>query len=90
MAPEQLFRFSIITTAGVLVTIVLGTVTVVIMEGRAVIKAFENMARQPSVADTIQAMLLIVLAIIESGAIYVLLVCLVFLFANPFSGVFGL
>ncbi len=90
MAPEQVFQFSIITTVGVLITIVLGTVTVVLMEGRAVIKAFENMARQPSVADTIQAMLLIVLAIIESAAIYVLLVCLVFLFANPFGNIFGL
>lgn len=90
MAPDQLFRFSIITTVGVLITIVLGTITAALMEGRAVVRAFENMARQPSVADTIQAMLLIVLAILESTAIYVLLVCLVFLFANPFSNIFGL
>ncbi|MFP3895228.1 MAG: ATP F0F1 synthase subunit C [Anaerolineales bacterium] len=90
MAPEQLFRFSIITTVGVLITIVLGTITAALMEGRAVVKAFENMARQPSVADAIQGMLLIVLAILESTAIYVLLVCLVFLFANPFSNIFGL
>ncbi|MFO7918704.1 MAG: ATP synthase F0 subunit C [Anaerolineae bacterium] len=90
MAPDQLFRFSVITTVGVLTTIVLGTITAALMEGRAIVKAFENMARQPSVADSIQAILLIVLAILESTAIYVLLICLVFLFANPFSNIFGL
>jgi len=54
------------------------------------VKAFENMARQPSVADRIGGLLFVVLALLETTAIYVLLICLVLLFANPFAAVFGL
>lgn len=90
MQPEQILTFSIVTTVVVAVTIVLGTITAALMEGRAVLRAFDNMARQPSVADRIRGILLVVLAILETTAIYVLLVCLILLFANPFLSAFGL
>jgi len=90
MQPDQVLKFAIVTTIVVGIAIVLGTITAALMEGRAVVKAFENMARQPSVADRIQGLLFVVLALLETTAIYVLLICLVFLFANPFAGVFGL
>jgi len=90
MQSEQIFHFSIVTTIVVGVTIVLGTITAALMEGRAVNKAFDDMARQPSVADRIGGLLFVVLAILESTAIYVLLICLILLFANPFAGIFGL
>ena len=90
MQSDQILRFSIVTTIVVGVAIVVGTITAALMEGRAVVKAFENMARQPSVADRIHGLLFVVLALLETTAIYVLLVCLVLLFANPFAGVFGL
>ena len=90
MQSEQIFHFSIVTTIVVSVTIVLGTITAALMEGRAVNKAFDDMARQPSVADRIGGLLFVVLAILESTAIYVLLICLILLFANPFAGIFGL
>jgi F-type H+-transporting ATPase subunit c len=89
MQPEQILQFSIVTTIVVGASIVLGTITAALMEGRAVVKAFDNMARQPSVADRIRGLLFVVLAILESTAIYVLLICLILLFANPFSGLFG-
>ena len=89
MQPELIFKFSIITTIVVGIAIVVGTITACIMEGRAVVKAFENMARQPSVADRIRGLLFVVLAILESTAIYVLLICLILLFANPFIVFFG-
>lgn len=89
MQPEQALRFSVVTTIVVGVAIVLGTITAALMEGRAVVKAFENMARQPSVADRIRGLLFVVLALLESTAIYVLLICLVLLFANPFQELFG-
>jgi len=89
MQPEQTLEFSIVTTLVVGACIVLGTITAALMEGRAVVKGFENMARQPSVADRIQGLLFVVLAILESTAIYVLLICLILLFANPFGKVFG-
>ena len=90
MQSDQILEFSIITTIVVGITIVVGTITAALMEGRAVVKAFENMARQPSVADRIRGLLFVVLALLETTAIYVLLICLVLLFANPFAKVFGL
>ena len=90
MQPDQILNFSIVTTIVVGVAIVLGTITAALMEGRAVVKAFDDMARQPSVANRIGSLLFVVLAILESTAIYVLLICLILLFANPFAQVFGL
>lgn len=90
MQPEQILEFSIVTTIVVGAAIVLGTITAALMEGRAVVRAFDDMARQPSVADRIRGLLFVVLAILESTAIYVLLICLILLFANPFAQVFGL
>ena len=90
MQSDQILTFSVVTTIVVGVAIVVGTITAALMEGRAVVKAFENMARQPSVADRIRGLLFVVLALLETTAIYVLLICLVLLFANPFAMVFGL
>ena len=87
---NQVAQFAIVTTVVVGAAIVLGTIAPVLMEGRAVARAFDNMARQPSVADRIRGLLFVVLAILESGAIYVLLICLILLFANPFQGMLGL
>jgi F-type H+-transporting ATPase subunit c len=54
-----------------------------IVEGRAVLKALEGISRQPESANDIRTTLLISLALLESTAIYVLLVMLILLFANP-------
>jgi F-type H+-transporting ATPase subunit c len=89
MQPEQQLTFAIVTTIAVTTAIVLGTITAAIMEGRAITRAFDNMARQPSVADRIRGLLFVVLAILESTAIYVLLICLILIFANPFPGMFA-
>ncbi len=89
MSPDQVTQFAIVTTIVTVAGIVLGNVSVILMEGQAVIKAFESMARQPSVADRIRSMLFVTLAILETGAIYVLLICLILLFANPFRSLFA-
>jgi len=89
MSPDQTLKFVVVTTIVVGASIVLGTITAAIMEGKAVMKAFDNMARQPSVADRIRGLLFVTLALLESTAIYVLLICLILLFANPFSSLFG-
>ena len=44
------------------------------------------MARQPDLAERISRTLFIGLAMIESLAIYCLVVALILLFANPFTG----
>ena len=65
------------------ITMVLGALTPAIVEGMAVLRALEGMTRQPESANDLRGTLIISLALLESTAIYVLLICLVLLFANP-------
>jgi F-type H+-transporting ATPase subunit c len=58
-------------------------------QGLAVSKAVEGVARQPEASGKITVTLLIGLAMIESLAIYALVVALIIRFANPFVGHFG-
>ena len=74
---------TIITIVGAIVGIVLGAVIPAIMEGMAVKKALDGIAKQPDAANDLRTTLLISMALLESTAIYVLLVILVILFANP-------
>jgi len=66
-------------------TILFGTMVPALVEGKAVLKALDGMIRQPEVADQLRATLLIAMALLESTAIYVLLICLVLIFANPLA-----
>jgi F-type H+-transporting ATPase subunit c len=63
--------------------IALGTAAPALAEGWAAGKALESMARQPELAGDIRTTLLISMALLESTAIYVLLVILILVFANP-------
>lgn len=77
---------TLITLATIVVSavaIVVGTLTPAIVEGRAVLKALEGMTRQPEAANDLRSTLFVSMALLESTAIYVLLVVLVLLFANP-------
>ena len=84
MTEQTLIYLISIIVAGVTVT--LGTIAPAIAEGRAVVAALEAIARQPEVAPTTTRTLFVGIAMIESTAIYCLVVALVLLFANPFSG----
>jgi len=81
MEPGTLITLVTIVTSAV--TILIGTLTPAIVEGRAVLKALEGITRQPEAADDIRSTLIVSMALLESTAIYVLLVVLVLLFANP-------
>jgi F-type H+-transporting ATPase subunit c len=81
MDPGLLVTLTTIIVGGV--GIVLGTAIPALAEGRAVVQALESMARQPEVAGDLRTTLLISMALLESTAIYVLLVMLVLVFANP-------
>ena len=65
------------------VAMVLGALAPAIVEGLAVLRALDGMTRQPESANDLRGTLIISLALLESTAIYVLLICLVLLFANP-------
>lgn len=79
--PQSLVTIVTIIVSGV--GIILGTMVPAIVEGRAVLKALDGISRQPESANDIRTTLLISLALLESTAIYVLLVMLILLFANP-------
>lgn len=81
MDPGVLLTMVTIIVAGF--GIALGTVAPALAEGWAAGKALESMARQPELAGDIRTTLLISMALLESTAIYVLLVTLILVFANP-------
>lgn len=56
-------------------------------QSRAISAALDGMARQPNAAGRIQTAMIIGLALIESLAIYVLLIAMILLFADPFSAI---
>ena len=83
---EQLDSTTLIALVTMLtptIAILIGTITPALVEGRAVIKALEGMTRQPEVAGDLRGTLIVAMALLESTAIYVLLICLVLIFANP-------
>ncbi len=53
-------------------------------EGRSVAAAMDALARQPEASATISRTLFVGLAMIETTAIYCLVIALLLLFANPF------
>ncbi|MGI6741729.1 MAG: ATP synthase F0 subunit C [Brevefilum sp.] len=79
---------TIVTTLGSIIGIVLGSVAPSIMEGIVVKKTLDGIARQPEAANELRTTMLISMALLESGSIYVLLIVLVLLFANPLLGRF--
>jgi F-type H+-transporting ATPase subunit c len=71
-----------IATAGL--TVGLGSIGPALGEGRAVAEALRAIAQQPDEAGTLTRTLFVSLAMIESTAIYALVVAMIVLFANPF------
>ncbi len=64
----------------------IGAVAPALAEGRAVAAAMDAIARQPEAAGTLSRTLFVGLAMIETTAIYCLVIALLLLFANPFLG----
>jgi F-type H+-transporting ATPase subunit c len=73
-----------IMTAGL--TVALGAIGPALGEARALTQAMDAIARQPDAANAITRTLFVGMAMVESTAIYALVVALVLLFANPFVG----
>jgi F-type H+-transporting ATPase subunit c len=81
MSPETLITVLTILVPGI--GIILGTLTPAIVESRVALKALEGMIRQPEVAADARTTMIIAMALLESTAIYALLVFLILIFANP-------
>ncbi len=63
----------------------IGSIGPAFAEGRSVAAAMDAIARQPEAAGTISRTLFVGLAMIETMAIYCLVVALLLLFANPLA-----
>lgn len=71
-----------IFTAGI--TIAIGSIGPAIGQGMAVARALGAIAQQPDEANTITRTLFVGLAMVESTAIYCLVISVILIFANPF------
>lgn len=71
-----------IVTAGI--TIAIGSIGPAIGEGMALARALGAIAQQPDEANTITRTLFVGLAMVESTAIYCLVISVILIFANPF------
>lgn len=68
------------------VAVSFGALGPALAEGRAVAAAMDAIARQPEAAGALSRTLFVGLAMIETMAIYCLVVALLVLFAKPFAG----
>jgi len=74
-----------VSIIGAAVAVCFGAIGPAFSEGRAIAAAMEAIARQPESAGTISRTLFVGLAMIETMAIYCLVVALLLLYANPFA-----
>lgn len=74
----------LVSILGAAFAIAAGTIAPALGQGRAVAAAMEAIARQPEAANTVSRTLFVGLAMIETMAIYCLVIALLLLFANPF------
>lgn len=79
----DLSAFSMASTVAVTLAIAFGVLGPAIAMGWSISKALEALARQPESEKAITRVLFIGLAMIESLAIYVLVIGLIVLFRNP-------
>ena len=82
MTPVDYIKLVSVIAAALAVSF--GAIGPAIAEGRAVAAAMEAIARQPEAAGTVSRTLFVGLAMIETMAIYCLVIALLLLFANPF------
>jgi F-type H+-transporting ATPase subunit c len=73
-----------ISIIGAALAVSFGAIGPAFGEGRAIAAAMEAIARQPESANVISRTLFVGLAMIETMAIYCLVVALLLLYANPF------
>lgn len=79
----DIHSFSLFSTIIAGIIIAIGTMLPAAAMGRAIASALESISRQPEAEKTITRTLFIGLAMIESLAIYCLVIALIILFRNP-------
>ena len=79
----ELSTFALASTVAAILGIAAGVLLPAFAMGRAISSALDALARQPEAERSIMRTLFIGLAMIESLAIYVLVIVLIVLFRNP-------
>jgi F-type H+-transporting ATPase subunit c len=79
----ELSTFAIASTVAAILGIALGVMLPAVAMGRSISRALDALSRQPEAERSIMRTLFIGLAMIESLAIYVLVIVLIVLFRNP-------
>ncbi len=79
---DNIQYISIIAAA---IAVSFGAIGPALAEGRAVAAAMDAIARQPEAAGVLSRTLFVGLAMIETMAIYCLVIALLLLFANPYA-----
>jgi F-type H+-transporting ATPase subunit c len=69
-------------------TITFGILFPAISEGKVIMKALESIAQQPDAGNLLSRNLFVGLAMIESLAIYCLVIAFILIFTNPFWNFF--
>ena len=82
MNPETVVAMVSIITAGF--TVAVGSLGPALGESRVAAEALRSIAQQPDEANLITRTLFVAMALIESTAIYALVIALILIFANPF------
>lgn len=77
---------TVVSVAGAALSMGAGAIGAALGEGRIGAAAMEALARQPDEAGSITRTLFVSLAMVESTAIFCLVIALILLFANPFVG----
>ncbi len=80
---------AVVAMAGAALTMALGAIGAALGESRIGAAAMDALARQPDEASSITRTLFVSLAMVESTAIFCLVIALILLFANPFTGASG-
>jgi F-type H+-transporting ATPase subunit c len=74
-----------LSTVGAAAAVSFGALGPALAEGRALAAAMESIARQPESANTLSRTLFVGLAMIETMAIYCLVIALLLIYANPYA-----
>ena len=74
---------SVVSIVGAVAAVCFGAIMPAYAEGRALAAAMEAIARQPEASGALSRTLFVGLAMIETMAIYCLVIALLLLFANP-------
>ncbi len=74
-----------LSIVGAAAAVSFGAIGPALAEGRALAAAMESIARQPESANTLSRTLFVGLAMIETMAIYCLVVALLLIYANPYA-----